>query len=128
MEDLTDRQGEMLRAALNAIATVEPEWLQRWMPEAWYGRYNKAIADYHLPKKKSERIALAELVGQDGMELLKRLWQPQTPTSLRHLEAVVTRQEQDSIFLRIEIVRLCYAERNFLVGCWVSFRQPNLQF
>jgi len=80
--------GEMLRAALNAIATVEPEWLQRWVPEAWYGRYKKAIADYHLPKKKSERIALAELVGQDGMELLERLWQPQTPTSLRHLEAV----------------------------------------
>ena len=49
--------GEMLRAALNAIATVEPEWLQSWVPQAWYGRYGQTIEDYHLPKKKSERTA-----------------------------------------------------------------------
>ena len=80
--------GEMLRAALNAIATVEPEWLQSWVPQAWYGRYGQTIEDYHLPKKKSERTAYGEQVGQDGMELMERLWQPETPGSLKNLVAV----------------------------------------
>lgn len=80
--------GEMLRAALNAIANVEPDWLQSWVPQAWYGRYGQAIEDYHLPKKTSERTIYAEQVGQDGMELLERLWQPDTPSSLRRLEAI----------------------------------------
>ncbi len=61
---------EMLRATLNAIASVEPEWLQGWVPQEWFKRYGRAIDDYHLPKKKEERIAYGELVGQDGMELI----------------------------------------------------------
>lgn len=80
--------GEMLRAALNAIAKEEPEWIQSWVPQDWYQRYSKAIEDYRLPKKKSERTAYGEQIGEDGMELLERLWQPETPASLRKLEAV----------------------------------------
>jgi transposase len=78
---------EMLRAALNAIATVEPEWLQSWVPQAWYGRYGVALEEYRIPAKSSERTALGEQVGRDGMELLERLWQTETPGSLRMLEA-----------------------------------------
>ena len=37
--------GEMLRAALNEIAEVEPEWLQDWVPQDWYKRYGKSIED-----------------------------------------------------------------------------------
>ena len=79
---------EMLRAALNKIATLEPEWLQSWVPTAWYESYGRVIEDFHLPQKKSERTAYGEQVGQHGMELLERLWQPETPQNLRNLEAI----------------------------------------
>jgi transposase len=80
--------GEMLRATLNAVAKVEPEWLQSWVPQDWYERYGKVIEDYRLPQKQSERTAYGEKIGQDGMLLLERLWQPETPSSLRNLEAI----------------------------------------
>ena len=80
--------GEMLRAALNEIAEVEPEWLQEWVPQDWYQRYGKSIEEYNLPKNKSERTAYGELVGADGMELLERLWQEKTPKNLRQLVMV----------------------------------------
>ncbi|BAY66605.1 hypothetical protein NIES22_67450 [Calothrix brevissima NIES-22] len=31
---------ETLRAALNAVATVNPEWLRSWVPHEWKERYN----------------------------------------------------------------------------------------
>ena len=80
--------GEMLRGTLNAIAKVEPQWLQSWVPQEWYERYSKAIEDYRLPKKKSERTALGEQIGRDGMKLLECLWLDETPKSLRHLDLV----------------------------------------
>lgn len=59
--------GEMLRAALNAIATVEPEWLQSWVPQSWYERYGRAIEDYHCPKKARTRgLWTASRRGWDG--------------------------------------------------------------
>jgi transposase len=33
-----ERVGETLRAALNALAVVAPEWLQAWAPAEWYAR------------------------------------------------------------------------------------------
>jgi transposase len=41
--------GERLRAALNAIATVAPEWLRSWVPPEWFERYSRAVDEYHLP-------------------------------------------------------------------------------
>ena len=34
-----ERVGETLRATLNKLATVAPEWLQGVAPPAWHGRY-----------------------------------------------------------------------------------------
>ena len=78
----------MLRGTLNAIAKVEPQWLQSWMPQQWYERYSKPIEDYRLPKKKSERTALVEQIGRNGMDLLECLWLDVTPKSLRNLQEV----------------------------------------
>ncbi len=47
--------GETLRAALNSIATVAPEWLQAWVPVEWFDRYRRAIEEYHLPKGVAAR-------------------------------------------------------------------------
>jgi transposase len=41
---------ETLRAALNAVATVAPDWLQAVTPLAWYERYSRRIEESRLPK------------------------------------------------------------------------------
>ena len=43
---------ETLRAALNAVATVAPDWLQGFAPLEWYERYGKRIEDVRLPRDK----------------------------------------------------------------------------
>ncbi|GAA6614403.1 hypothetical protein NUACC26_001800 [Scytonema sp. NUACC26] len=40
---------ETLRAALNAIATVAPDWLRGWVPQEWFERYGRAVDEYRLP-------------------------------------------------------------------------------
>ncbi len=65
--------GETLRAALNDLAVLAPDWLQQIAPEDWYERYGRRIEDYRLPAKKSERDAYAQQTGEDGEYLLKCL-------------------------------------------------------
>ena len=36
-----DRVGETLRAALNQVATVAPDWLRGVAPPAWHERYGR---------------------------------------------------------------------------------------
>src|SRR5947199_162037 len=50
---------ETLRAALNAVATVAPDWLQALTPLAWYERYSRRIGESRLPKATPEREACA---------------------------------------------------------------------
>ena len=63
--------GETMRAALNELATVEPEWLAAIVPdEKWYERYGRRVEDYQLPKSKAKRDAWAQRVGDDAYYLL----------------------------------------------------------
>jgi hypothetical protein len=57
---------ETLRAALNELATVVPDWLQRLVPLEWYERYGKRIEDTRLPRNQAAREAYARTVGEDG--------------------------------------------------------------
>ena len=66
---------ETMRAALEALAVVAPEWLagHDLVSEAWVKRYG-ARADYwRLPKGEAERAAFAQVVGLDGFTLLDAL-------------------------------------------------------
>jgi len=81
---------ETLRAALNALATVAPAWLQGMAPLAWYERYAKRIEDSRLPKEPSKRDAYAQTVGEDGFQLLDALESPEAPATLRTLPCVAT--------------------------------------
>lgn len=40
--------GETMRATLNVLATVAPEWLRMQVPEAWVDRYEKRFEGYRL--------------------------------------------------------------------------------
>lgn len=62
--------GETMRAALNELATVAPEWLTAIAPDDWYERYGRRIEDYRLPKSESNRNAYAQQVGEDAYYLL----------------------------------------------------------
>ena len=81
---------ETLRAALNALATVTPAWLQAMAPLAWYERYGKRIEDTRLPQGQARRDAYAQMVGEDGFALLDALEAAETPAHLRALPVITT--------------------------------------
>nr|WP_272819094.1 transposase [Scytonema hofmannii] len=66
--------GEALRAALNEIAAVEPEWLTLIISERWFEHYSWRFDNYRLPKSQSEREELALKIGFDGHYLLQKIW------------------------------------------------------
>ncbi|NET54711.1 MAG: IS1182 family transposase [Symploca sp. SIO2E6] len=67
--------GETLRAALNEIALVAPEWLQKRISEDWCKRYRWRVDNYRLPKNKKEREQMAAKIGLDGHYLLNEVWE-----------------------------------------------------
>jgi transposase len=67
--------GETLRAALNELAVLAPEWLQTVVSAEWYMRYGKGIQESRLPRSAKEKQAWVQQVGQDGQYLLSQLYQ-----------------------------------------------------
>ena len=61
---------ETVRAALNAIAAVAPDWLREIAPAEWHGRYDRRVEDTRLPATPAKREAYAAQVGADGFGLL----------------------------------------------------------
>src|SRR2546421_6148320 len=57
---------ETLRAALNSLAVVVPDWLRAQVPLEWYDRYGTRTEEYRFPKEASKRQALTEQIGLDG--------------------------------------------------------------
>jgi transposase len=93
--------GETLRAALNEIAAVAPDWLRAAAPRAWYERYARRVEDGRLPRAAAEREAYARAVGEDGFALLDRLDRPETAAELRGLPTVaILRQVWARHFVR----------------------------
>jgi transposase len=81
---------ETLRAALNELATVAPDWLQTLVPMGWYARYGKRVEDIHLPRNQAAREAYAQTVGEDGFHLLDALEHPEAPQKARALPTIAT--------------------------------------
>lgn len=80
--------GEALRAALNALAEIEPEWLLEHIEDDWFDRYVHRFELARFPKAASQREALREQVGRDGQRLLQASEQPQAPQAVRALPEV----------------------------------------
>ena len=81
--------GETLRAALNAVATVAPEWLCESVPHEWFERYKHLVDEYRLPKGAAARHEYAETIGNDGMQLLIAVYESETaPQWLRQIPAI----------------------------------------
>jgi transposase len=77
-----------MRAALNSIAEVAPEWLRSVAPDEWYERYAHRVEDYQMPKGKEKRMEVAETIGADGSALLETIYTTPEANWLRHLPTV----------------------------------------
>src|SRR3954464_634564 len=85
-----ERVGETLRAALNELAVIAPEWLRALAPAEWYERYAKRVENYHLPRTDAAREELARVVAADGERLLAAVDAASDQPELAQLPAVVT--------------------------------------
>src|SRR5205814_9228312 len=74
---------ETMRAALNALAEADPDWLGPLIEPEWVERYSHRASDYRLPKGKEARRAMASIIGVDGVTLLTAIYEGGTPSSLR---------------------------------------------
>ncbi len=83
-----ERVGETLRATLNELATVAPDWLQAMAPTAWYERYGRRVENYRLPKTEAARQELAATIGADGQHLLSAIDAATEQPELAQLPAV----------------------------------------
>ena len=81
---------ETLRATLNDIAAVAPDWLRALAPPAWHERYDVRIEDMRLPEAGPKRDAFVSQVGADGFRLLDALAQPEAPQAAAPLPVVET--------------------------------------
>jgi len=83
-----ERTAETMRAALNALAAADPEWLIEHADPEWFERYGRRIEDQRLPKGKEARTEYLRTVGADGMRLLAHLDAPYTPQNLKEIAEV----------------------------------------
>lgn len=81
--------GETLRHALEALATIVPDWLQQQVPVQWYERYGSRMENYRFPKGDKARTELAATIGADGLLLLSKVDQATQMPWLRGLKAIV---------------------------------------
>lgn len=77
---------ETLRAALNQLATVAPQWVAQIALPEWFERYHIRTEQSRLPSDKKAREVLAVQVGKDGLYLLRLL--NQQPTDFLRLKQV----------------------------------------
>lgn len=85
---LLELVGETLRATLNDLAAVVPEWVRQVARPSWFERYAHRIEDCRLPKGQDKRKALALEIGTDGFVLLDALDAPAAPKAARDLPMV----------------------------------------
>ncbi len=83
--------GETLRAALNALAVVVPDWLSKVVEQEWFDRYSKPVEESRLPKGTEARNVMAATIGQDGIRNLELIYDdPTTPLWLREIPVIET--------------------------------------
>jgi transposase len=80
--------GETLRAVLNDLASVAPDWLVEQVSADWFGLYGPRFENYRLPQERAEREALQVRIGQDGYHLLKAVYDKAAPDWLRKLPSL----------------------------------------
>lgn len=73
--------GETLRATLNELAIVAPDWLRHQVTAEW-------VEESRLPKYETQRYAYAEQIGADGLQLLSIIYHGPSPSWVREVPIV----------------------------------------
>jgi transposase len=114
---------ETLRAALNELATVAPDWLREVAPASWYERYSLRAEQSRLPKGEKARQEYAQTVGQDGDFLLQALEQEQP--KLQTLERVQTlKQVWERHYARSEVGEIIWRKEADLARPATAIESP----
>ena len=64
---------ETLRAALNDIAALAPDWLRAFAPSTWHERYDKRVEERRMPEVGPKRDAYVAQVGADGFHQARKI-------------------------------------------------------
>lgn len=80
--------GETLRATLDDLALLAPQWLSQQVSPDWFERYSHRVENYRLPKAESQRRALAQQMGADGLRLLQAVEGADAPSGLKEQASV----------------------------------------
>ena len=98
-----ERVAETLRATLNTLATVAPDWLRAQVSPDWYDRYGRRVEEERLPKGQQARRLYAAQVGADGQHLLDAAESPDAPEQVRQApEVAVLRRIWSQQFTRTQ--------------------------
>src|SRR3712207_690256 len=90
---LLELVAETLRATLDDLAAVVPDWVRTISPPAWFERYGRRVEEYRLPRGQDKREAFALAVGEDGFLLLAALDGPTAPAAAREVPMARTLRE-----------------------------------
>jgi transposase len=85
--------GESLRACLNEIAEVAPDWLLGVISPDWFDRYVHRFELQRLPKGQEARETLRRQVGEDSWQLLQAAADAHTPQSVRACPSLALLQQ-----------------------------------
>jgi transposase len=85
--------GETLRAALDDLAELAPDWVVKQVTPEWFERYSHRVENYRFPKAESQRTALAQQIGADGVQRLSALARTDAPAKAKDLESVQVLQQ-----------------------------------
>ena len=80
--------GESLRAALEDLAEVAPDWLAPLIEPEWGKRHGRRVEIGRVKGGKPAVTARAEQTGWDGQKVLTALWDVSAPAHLRLLPQV----------------------------------------
>jgi transposase len=71
-----------------SLPVLAPAWLVKQVTPDWFERYSHRVENYRLPKAESQRTALAQQIGADGLHLLAALERTDAPTEGKDLKSV----------------------------------------
>jgi transposase len=85
--------GESLRAALNEIAEVEPDWLLGVVSPEWFDRYVHRFELQRFPKGEQAKELLRQQVGADSWHLLQAALDAHAPQQVRECPSLMLLQQ-----------------------------------
>jgi transposase len=84
--------GETVRACVEALAAMAPDWVAARLDVGWQRRYGARVDSWRMPSSKTKRAALGADYARDGAALLAAVWDASAPPWLAGLPAVAVLQ------------------------------------